>query len=167
MFIANDISQKNNVPLNEIMFLRHAKKNITRLKKFEAKINEYTTLQPINSEYDFHRCQRNTNDNKIVLLVVIVNDSIDGVYRVDAETSSGTRYDLASTEARNYYAEAKIEEKKANWENERCRRFKITKIPDSHTYEGLAVTGWSNKRAMTQRANDRFFCKIEGISVSG
>lgn len=149
MILADLIQRETQVPLEQILLLRHSSSEIAKVRRHSVSIEEYTAMQPIDSKYDFHR-----NDKlQISVVAVIVNDRVYGVYRIAGVEAEGTIYSLGSES----YLRFELARKK---DDRPCRRFRLAALPSVSI--GLPVRGWKGRsRTPVQRFDSGFFREIE------
>jgi len=142
------ICQENNVSQSEVMFLRHGNHTIKQLLKYKATVLEINAIQPINNKYDF----AHSDKPRISIVVVIIEDKVNGVYKVGDVEAEGTNFTLGS-DAYTRFNQA-IEAP-----SEPSRRFSLKEI--SSTSIDLAITGWTGReRTTVQRSCGSFFDEI-------
>lgn len=148
MILAELIASETGVALENVMLLRHSNQIIEALLRRGSSIEEYTRLQPVGSKYDY------TDSSKplIKAVVVIVHDSVWGVYRVLGVEREGTTYDLSSEAHRSFDIERGAYERPA-------KLFRMELISSSSL--GHVVIGWEGKsRTPVQRYDGGFFRSI-------
>jgi hypothetical protein len=74
------------------MLFRHSNQKVRALIRAGADVEEYTSVQPTNTKYDY------LDDGKppIQILVVIVEDRVRAVFRVNGVLRRGTTQNLVS-----------------------------------------------------------------------
>ncbi len=151
MNLASLICREHKVSPEEIMLLRHANVSVALLRRFGASMEEYTAIQPIDSRYDYWRASQ----PQVTVVVVIVEDHVQGVYRVVGVEGEGTNYSLGSD------AYKRFESDRANPAPVLlCRKFQLQRLASVST--GLRVRGWEGRtRTPVQRSADTFFAEIE------
>jgi hypothetical protein len=132
MNLAKFVADEMQVQAEQIMLLRHSNSMIAKLRQFGALIEEYTCIQPADSPYDFSR----PDNASIVVVVVIVDDRVYGIYQVAGVEAEGTNYDLGNA---NHQAFERHENN--NVPPLPCRRFQL--IPVASVVLGLSVSGWN------------------------
>lgn len=148
MVLADFVAREAGVSIDKIMLLRHSNANVDELLKRGSSIEEYTILQPIGSKYDYADPSKPT----IEVVVVIVHDTVWGVYRVLGVEHEGTTYGLASAAHRNFDIERGAYDRPA-------RLFKVELIPS--TTIGHPITGWEGRtRTTVQRFDGGFFREV-------
>ena len=80
------VAGEMNVPVSEVMLLRHSGERIKELLAAGATVEDYTFTQPTGSRYDYAA----PGKNPVSLVVVIVEDRVYGVYRVGGVEREGT-----------------------------------------------------------------------------
>ncbi|WP_246069444.1 HNH endonuclease [Marinobacter piscensis] len=143
-FVANE----HEVPLENVMFLRHSDRTVKQLQDAGVTLEEYTFMQPINSPYDY----RHPDHPPTHLLAVIVHDRVYGVFKVLGVDAEGDTYSLSSAEHQQF---DKAREKPPR----PARRFQMKQVHSAT--EGVAVYGWEHRqRTAVQRASGSFFGEI-------
>lgn len=152
MSVGSRIAAEMGVDIEAVMLLRHSNSKVAALLAQGGSIEEYTSVQPIGSPYDYV----NPTKGDIKIIVVIVNDSIYGVFRNLGVEKVGTTYDLVSNSHRQFDIQRGKEARPA-------RRFKLQRIQSS--IDQLPVVGWERRsRTPVQRSDGSFFSEI---SVQG
>lgn len=151
MKLAELIMKEAGVAPEAIMFLRHGSELVATLLRFGSTIDQLTDVQPIESKYDYFHPSR----PRIEIVVVIVHDQVDGVYRVAGVKAEGTNYSLTS-EAHQRFDSAR------NVPEAPHRYFLLQPLPSVAV--GLAVCGWEGRtRTPVQRSSDSFFWDVEVV----
>lgn len=146
--LVKSISTETDVPVKQILLLRHSTDSLKVLKKYGATIEEYTAVQPVGSKYDFYR----DPNNQSRIVVVIVDDEIYGAFKVRGIKKTGNSYDLAS----NQYI---LFDKHRGKPPRQCHFFDLKVIPISTA--GQKITGWEGRsRIPVQRYGDKFFLEV-------
>ena len=149
MILADLIHRESGVPLAEIMLLRHSNAEVAKARSHNVSIEEYTALQPTDSKYDFHR----SGATPISVVVVVVDDRVNAVYRVTGIEAEGSVYALGSPA----YQQFELARQK---DDRACKRFRLIAQPSAAI--GLPVRGWNGRtRTPVQRADGGFFDEIE------
>ena len=148
MILADLVASEAGVPLENIMLLRHSNGDIDKLIKWGGTVEEYTRLQPIGSKYDY----LHPNKPKVKVVVVIVYDSVYGVYEVLGVEKEGPTWSLSSEALREF------DQGRGRRETQ-CRLFKIEALQSKST--GRPILGWEGRtRTPIQRSNGGFFREI-------
>lgn len=79
MSLAQHVAEEFGVPLDEVMLLRHSNQTVGKLLASGGSVEEYTFTQPTGSVYDYAHPAKHA----ISLVIVIVQDHIYGIYRVN------------------------------------------------------------------------------------
>ena len=148
MKLAELVMLETQAPLPTIMLLRHSDKSIKPLRRCGATVEEYTSIQPIGTKFDYFR-----NKPNILVVVVIVEDHVFGVYRIVGIEAEGTNYSLASDAFKRF-------DETRNKRKIQCRKFCLEPIISISV--GLPVHGWEKRWiSAVQRNEDSFFNEIE------
>lgn len=157
MSIAEFVSRKFDIPLENVMLLRHSNATIDLLLKHGGTIEEYTAVQPIGGKFDY-TCP---GKEPIQLLVVIVRDKVFGVYKVLGVEKQGTTFSMTSTAHQNF-------DRARDKPDRPGKRFKLDRL--TTVLDGRAIRGWEGPltRTSVQRANGKFFLDISvpGVDVT-
>ncbi len=154
------VAGENNVPLEAVMLLRHGNDSVAHIRRCRSTVEEFTAIQPINSKYDFIR----PDLPRIVVVAVITDDEVHGVYRVDGVEAEGTYYELGGEAYKRFDIERRVDEPKRAVL--RCRRFVLQHLASVAT--GLPVVGWEGRaRTPTQRYDSGFFNEVEVLPPAG
>lgn len=146
--LAELVAAEHNVPLGEVMLLRHSDQRIRELLAAGATVEDYTFTQPIGSRYDYAAPDR----PPVTLVVVIVEDRVYGVYRMGGVELEGTTYSLTS----EAHQSVDIRHGKPA---RPARRFVMTPLQSGSL--GANVRGWERRaRTPVQRLGDGFFHEI-------
>jgi len=86
------IANEANVQPEEVMLLRHGNTQVRLLEQYGATIEEYTLIQPTDSKYDFWADGR----PQINVVVVVVDDHVNIVYRILGFRDDGTTHTFGS-----------------------------------------------------------------------
>jgi len=151
MSLAEFVSRETGVNLENLMLLRHSSAKVRDLKKWGATVDKYTAIQPIENKYDYHHPTKPHTE----IIVVIVKDHVDSVYRVCGIDKEGTNYSLNGPAYRTFQGgqgkDAKPEVA--------ARRYNLESI--SSRSIGLPITGWEKRQRTTvQRSDSSFFNEI-------
>lgn len=142
------VAAEHNVPLSEVMLLRHSDQRIRELLAAGATVEDYTFTQPIGSRYDYAAPDRPL----VTLVVVIVEDRVYGVYRMGGVEREGTTYSLTSE------AHQSVDIRHARPERP-ARRFVMTPLQSASL--DANVRGWERRaRTTVQRLGGGFFHEI-------
>jgi len=142
------------IPLDAVMLLRHGNNSVAHIRRCGSTLEEFTAIQPVESKYDFHH----PDLPRISVVVVIADDRVHGVYRVDGVDAEGTYYELGSDAYKRFDTERRVNEPKRAVL--RCRRFVLQPLASVAT--GLQVVGWAGRsRTPVQRQGSGFFDEIE------
>lgn len=154
MKLAELVAAEAGVSLDAVMLLRHSNESIRFLERCGASIEEYTSLQPVGSKYDYFR----EAARPIHVVVVIVYDHVYGVFRIDGVLKTGPSYEIVSPE----YVEFDRQRDKPE---RLCHLFQLEGIASSAL--GKAVRGWEGRtRTPVQRSADSFFSSVEVEATS-
>jgi hypothetical protein len=148
------ISSEFDIPLANVMLLRHSNATVKQLLAAGSSVEEYTFIQPTGSPYDY------THPEKIPIrvVVVIVNDRVYGIYEVLGVEKEGTTYSLTSAAHQSFNIERDRPPRPA-------KRFSMRALPSASI--GLQVTGWENRtRTPVQRSDGGFFKDIDVVGLS-
>ncbi|MFA6012614.1 MAG: HNH endonuclease signature motif containing protein [Desulfobacteraceae bacterium] len=150
MILAEFIASETEIPIDSLLLLRHSNKNLNILHKCGGSIEEYTSIQPVGSKYDYYQ----NSSHPIKAIIVIANDRVYGVFRINGISYSGKRADIGSAEYREFIIKLKRPGQ------QECHCFDIERIPSAVTDE--PVYGWE-RRALTpvQRFGGSFFDEIK------
>ncbi len=142
------VAGEMNVPVSEVMLLRHSGERIKELLAAGATVEDYTFTQPTGSRYDYAA----PGKNPVSLVVVIVEDRVYGVYRVGGVEREGTTYSLTSE------AHQRVDIKRGK-PPRLAKRFLMT--PFQSSCLGAQVRGWEKRaRTTVQRFDEGFFNEI-------
>jgi hypothetical protein len=143
------------MPSERIALLRHFN-SIDRLIELGGTIDEFTSLQPKGSRWDFWK----EGKPRIDVVVVIVHDRVHGVYRVVGVEAEGALESLSSEPLRRFDIERNL------YALDRpTRRFTITRVPSTAT--NARITGWERKEITPiLRSNSELFHEIEVIGTN-
>lgn len=131
------------------MLLRHSNRMLSRLLAHGGTAEEYTSLQPTGSKYDYLDPMK----PPVKVVAVVVDDRLHGVFRVRGIEREGTTVSLASAAHRRFDETRGKPERPA-------RRFCLDAI--STSLIGLPVRGWERRsRTTVQRCDGSFFAEIE------
>lgn len=149
MKLAELIRQETGVDSAQTMFLRHTNSSLMLLRQQGASVEEYTALQPIGSRFDFLR----GGTTPTSLVVVICNDKVFGVYRLDGVDATGLTDQICTPEYRAF-------QQARGKPSRMSRRFRLLPLPSGSI--GAKVSGWEGREiAAVQRGGDGFFEEIE------
>jgi hypothetical protein len=149
MNLADFIAKEQKVTHDQIMLLRHSNRMVKKLLKAGASIEEdYTFVQPDNSSYDF----RADGLTPISVLVVIVNDLVYGVYRIDGVLQRGMTHALTSP---NYVAVDIAE----GYSDTKAKKYAWSAFISKA--QGRAVIGWTSPRTPVARYGHKMFKSVE------
>ena len=144
MLLGHAVSQEQHVRPEHVMLLRHSSSKVTSLLAAGGKLAEYTSVQPTDSVYDFLAAGR----PEIQVVAVVVNDQVEGVYRVVGVDQTGTTRTLVSLAFRAWDEGLGHAERPA-------RRFLLERLRTN--LAGRAVSGWSSPRHPVARYGHRIF----------
>lgn len=145
MELSEVIKKETGVPPENIMLLRHSNRRVRELLKYgEHLLEEYTLIQPIDSDYDF----LSENKPPIEILAVIVYDKFHAIYRIQGVEKIGTTYDLVSAAHRELTKKWKHEERPA-------KKFRAVKLQSSSI--GMPISGWTSPRTTVARYGGKLF----------
>jgi|GEM_PF-760936 len=148
MRLVDLISIETGVDFSQIMLLRHFN-TVDRLIELGGSVDEFTSLQPTGSKYDYWA----EGKHRIKIVAVIVHDYIYGIYRVLGIKTEGTTYSLTSKPHQQFDTERKKKDRPA-------RRFDMELIPSSVT--GTSITGWKGREiSPVARSDGKLFWQIE------
>jgi hypothetical protein len=155
MRLVDVVQQETGVAFDHLMLLRHSTQDIDALLAHGGTVEEYTNTQPTGSKYDFLA----TGRPLIEIVVVIVHDRVDGVYRVSGVETEGMSFSLASKGKRQFDLERKRIDHPA-------RRFRMTRV---HCLADEAtIRGWKGREIVTTlRNHTQMFNDIEVDLVEG
>lgn len=143
------VARKFNVPIEKVMLLRHSNVRIKQIKERGATVKQYTQVQPMDTKYDYFR----KGHEKIELVVVLVDDKVDAIFRVKGIEKQGTNYSLNSPELVEADQRGRRKERKS-------RLFSLEEIHDDSLL-GRQTQGWERRqRTPVQRSNDKFYDEI-------
>lgn len=147
MQVVELVSRENGVAHEEIVLFRHANKDVEIVLDCHASLEEWTSVQPTGTRYDYW------DEGKTKILVVIVRNRVFGVYRVTGIDAEGPRYSLASKQLiKSFLAR--------NKKDVPARRFALERVDSSAT--GATVTGWEGKEINpVARSGGTLFWEIE------
>lgn len=152
--LASAVSQDTGFPATQIVLLRHASSVVLDLLRHGGSVEEYTSLQPTGSKYDFAASDRAVAR----IAVVIVHDRVYDVYEVAGIEAEGTTYGLADPVHRDWDIERGRPDRPA-------RRFDLRPVPSRVV--GQPVRGWERRtRTTVQRADGGFFHEIR-VELAG
>lgn len=148
MKLSELICQENNVSQSEVMFLRHGSRTIKQLLTYKATVLEINAIQPINTKYDF----AHSDKTSISIVVVIIDDKVNNVYKVGGVEAEGTNFTLGSNAYTRFNQAIKAISKPS-------RRFLLKEISSASI--DLPINGWAGRaRTTVQRSDDGFFDEI-------
>lgn len=146
--LAELVASEFDVPLEDIMLLRHSSESVKKLLATGGTVDEYTYTQPTGSAYDYHH----PNKAPVKFVVVIVRDHVYGVFRVIGVEREGTTYSLMPAAHRRFDIERGKPPRPA-------KRFSMQ--PMHTAYSDLRVHGWEGRsRTAVQRSDGSFFLEI-------
>jgi len=149
MKLSELICQENCVDQSEVMFLRHGTHTIKQLLSYKATIHEINAIQPVNTKYDF----AHSGKPHISIVVVIIENKVNGVYKVEGIEAEGTNLTLGSDAYTRFNKAIKAKDKLS-------RRFSLKEMPSISI--NLPIYGWAGKeRTTVQRYDGGFFDKIK------
>lgn len=144
MLLGYAVSQEQHVRPEHVMLLRHSSSKVESLLAAGGELAEYTCVQPTDTVYDFLAPGRPA----VQVVAVVVNERVEGVYRVDGVDQTGTTKTLVSPAFRAWDAGLGYPELPA-------RRFHLVRLRTE--LEGRAVSGWSSPRHPVARYGHRIF----------
>lgn len=131
--LAQLIAEESNVPLQQVLLLRHTIYRTNILHQFGSTIENYTLIQPTHNKYDF----LGYYNPPIELVVAIVNDAVHSVYRIDHIAEHGDNLHLGSPEHQAFeQAMAQLENRQA------VPAVRFAATPVNSVYIGSNITGW-------------------------
>ncbi len=143
------VSKETSEDFTQIMLLRHSNDDMKKLKARGVSVEEYTSIQPTDSKYDYWAQDR----PRIRVVVVIVDDCVSGVYRVRGVEREGNISSLSSNALQQFN---KVRGRK----DRRGRRFKMAQTPCAAI--NVKVTGWEGRqRIPVARSDKKLFFAIE------
>jgi 5-methylcytosine-specific restriction endonuclease McrA len=144
------IAREAGVSIDSVMLLRHSQRIVDRLSSRGVTIHDYTIVQPIGKPYDY----RDPRKPRIDIVVVIVGNKVDTVYRVlGVEVENDTSYALNVSALTQH-------DKETGKPSRPARRFKMAPLQSAALSH--AITGWERRqRTPVQRSSDAFFNEIE------
>ncbi len=148
MNLANLIAREANVQLDEVMLLRHGNSITQELHQHGGTIEEYTLIQPANTKYDFLAAGK----PPIEVVVVIVNDCVNTVYRILGVQGIGTTHTLGTRNLIQFNIAKGYSVLPAKF-------FIAEQLPSA--YLGRPVHGWTCPRTPVARHGGRVFDRIE------
>jgi len=157
MSLAKLVSRETGVSPENLMLLRHSNRKVRDLPKWDATVHEYTAIQPIGKKYDYHHPTKPRTE----IVVVLVEDHVDSVYRVCGIDKKGTNYSLNGPAYRRFQdAQSKPNPVVP------ARRYNLESI--SSQAIGLLITGWKGKQqTAVQRSDGKFFYDVKvSLSIS-
>lgn len=147
--LAAIVAKEQGVDPGAIMLLRHASDTIRQLRELGGTVEDYTVVQPLDSKYDY----RHSRKPPVEVVVVIVDDRVEALYRIDGVERLGTNFELETPAMRILNQSRGRPERKA-------RRYAMT--PLRSAVLGLPVRGWKDRqRTPVQRSDGTFFHAIE------
>lgn len=148
-FVANE----QQVPVESVLLLRHSSNTVQQLLACNATVDEYTAIQPNGTPYDYFL----PGKPDVSHVVVIVDNSVYGVFRIDGVEGEGTNYSLASPEYQEF-------DKSRDKPVLDCRRYFIRRVASA--VDNQPVLGWERRqRTPVQRSGGSFFFEIEVPTV--
>lgn len=139
MNLATFIANEQQIDPQAVLLLRHGKGKTDALRRAGASLDEYSLVQPTNTRYDYLATDR----PPIRCVVVIVDDHVQMVYRIEGIEAEGTTYSLTSE------AYIRFDTQQGN-PPVPARRFLATRLTASHAI-GKRVSGWSSPRTTVAR----------------
>lgn len=131
MQLVDLVHRETAVDHSQIMVLRHSNPNIEQLFQSGGSVEEFTSVQPTGTKYDFW-----ADTPRVKVVVVIVDDHVFGIYRVDGVLTEGTTSTVGSP--------AHLQFQKLRMKPEMPHRhFQLTRLPC--TAENAEITGWKGK----------------------
>ena len=150
MRIVDLISQELEVDFPHIMLLRHSTGSIKLMEAAGVTVEEFTSLQPPNSKWDFWR----RGKPKIDVVVTIVRDRVESVFRVLNIDAEGNLFSIVTRKYRKFDAS------RGNTEDRPILRFRLK--PIECTALGAPITGWEGKEiSPVLRRSTPLFWQIE------
>lgn len=148
MELAEVVSTEHDVPLDNVMLLRHSDRTVKQLHDAGGTLEEYTFMQPIRSSYDYRHPERPPID----LVVVIVSDRVYGVFKVLGVDAEGDTYSLSSPAHQQF-------DRQRGKPPRPARRFLMEHLASA--VQNARVHGWERRqRTAVQRAGGGFFHEI-------
>src|SRR5262245_53721034 len=149
MLLASIAAREAGVSADRIMLLRHSNTVVAELIARGGSLEEYTSVQPSGSKYDY----LDPDKSPIEVVVVIVDDAVHRIFRVLGVLEEGTTYSLTSEALRKYDEERGKSDRPA-------KRFALQPIPSATIRR--PVRGWGKRtRTPVQRSDGGFFWEIE------
>lgn len=150
MRLAELVSQEFGAELSHIMLLRHFN-DIDKLLEMGGSIEEFTSLQPTGTKWDFWA----DGKPRIEIVVVIIRDIVFGVYRIDGVEQEGTIDSLSDEPHLRFDRELK-----RRTSDLPARRFRMSRLSSNAT--NATVTGWRGREiSPVLRSNGHLFWEIE------
>ena len=146
--LAQLVAEEFDMPLDNIMLLRHSADSVKRLLAAGGTVEDYTFTQPTESAYDYLHPRK----VPVELVVVIVRDHVYGVFKVLGVEREGTTFSLTS-DAHQRFDMARGKPPRP------AKRFSMR--PMHSAYADLPVHGWEGRsRTAVQRSDGSFFLEI-------